>query len=265
MKSPPYLIALSSGGKFSGQRKQDRFSIDSLSTLADVLLIRPGLCWAKTRERSMMSAFVSMHSNAEYPRARRGHVRFCWSIKASIFTTRSFRSRDPGASPISRSLNSRSSHFTVISPLSSKQLYGPHAIFIRVIAVGGSQSQGGIGIPFPPAGIINGLVDSPDLVAPADSQSGRVVLPVARVRQSYLPQNGDEKTSGRSQPVDSEGVVSPVLASPFAVIDQPRRDFVQVEIDNLVRTDDHRVRALVEFRDHLFERVRAGVEIVRIK
>src|SRR6185295_10234875 len=99
-------------------------------------------------------------------------------------------------------------------------------VLVSVVAVGGFQRQGAVGIALPAPAEINRIEDAADVVFPADAQSHEIVLAVTDIRKADLAQDRDVKGAWRAKAVDAKRVVRTILPSPFAMIDQAGRDFL---------------------------------------
>jgi len=66
-----------------------------------------------------------------------------------------------------------------------------------------------------------------DFVVTADAQSYGIILAVTYIRKSYTAQNPGIECARRPETVDTERIVSSVVASPLAMVDKTGGDLFQ--------------------------------------
>ena len=107
--------------------------------------------------------------------------------------------------------------------------------------------------------------NAPDAIVTREDKSQSIVLTIRGVGEAYLPQQRREEGARRTQTVDTQGVVGTVLVCPLCVVYQSRRQGIQFEVTHTIRTDHHRRILLIECLDNLLQRLRRGIEIVRVE
>src|SRR5208283_68796 len=107
---------------------------------------------------------------------------------------------------------------------SSRNLDSSEPVLVQIVSIRNLEGQRAIAIAFPTAAEIDGLVDPGDLEVTADAQRYGVILAIADIRKSNTAQNRGIECTRRAETIDTECIVSSVLAAPLAVIDQTRRN-----------------------------------------
>src|SRR5438309_845814 len=107
---------------------------------------------------------------------------------------------------------------------SGTDLYCSQPVLILIVTVCNVQRQSAVRIAFPPPAKVDRIVNPSDLILPADAERDRVIFTITDIRKSDTPQDRSVKSPGRAQPINTERVISAILACPFAVVDNARRN-----------------------------------------
>ena len=135
------------------------------------------------------------------------------------------------------SVNFLLGHFVLpelVELLSGFDFEGAQVVLVGVVLVDFVLAECCVAVAFPTAAEIYLVVDASDAVAAAYHQAQRIVLAVAGVGNLQLSQDGCEEGSGCSEAVDAQGIVASVHQGPFAVVDEARRQGVQLEVAHTV-------------------------------
>ena len=151
------------------------------------------------------------------------------------------------------------------SSLPCAYLLRPDPILVRVIAIRNFEGKSAVGVAFPSAAEIDGVVYSSNLVVAADAKADRIVLAVTYIGKTDAPQNRSVEGAGRTKSIDAKCVVPAVFARPFTVVDQPRRNFPQRKIHHGVRTNHHRIGSTFQLLDDSPQHGFVVVQIVRVE
>ena len=138
-------------------------------------------------------------------------------------------------------------------------------VFEGVIAVRLLDAKRCVGVARPAPAPIEAFINSPDPVFTADAQGRGVILSVTDVGKPDLPHDVRVECPRGPQSVDAQGVIAAVFFGPFPVIDETRRDFLQIGVHERVGTDDHGETALTEKVHDFLERTMAAVQVVGVK
>ena len=82
-----------------------------------------------------------------------------------------------------------------IQPLACLEFHGAQPILIEIVGIHLLHAQGSIAIAAPTPAEIQLLVDTPDTVLPAESQSQSIVFAIAGIGELYLAHQGSEECS----------------------------------------------------------------------
>ena len=149
--------------------------------------------------------------------------------------------------------------------LTCQQLHGAQAVFIQVVGVDLVYGQRCVAVAAPTAAQIQFGEYSAYLIAPAEGQSGSIVLAVACVREAYLPEQRREERARRSQSVDAQGVVASVVVGPFCMTYKSRRQRVKIEVAHTVAAYNHGGTLLVKLVDNSLQRVFRRIEVIAVE
>src|SRR3712207_8651712 len=69
----------------------------------------------------------------------------------------------------------------------------------------------------------------------------------------------------RAETGDPKSMVVAILVGPFTMIDQPRRNLLELKTHNRVRADHHRIAAPAELANDAREYAWAGIDVVAIE
>ena len=130
--------------------------------------------------------------------------------------------------------------------LAGHQFHGAQTVFVEIVGIHPVDAQGGIRIASPATAEIQLVVDSADAIAARESQSQGVVLAIAGVRELHLSYQWGKEGARCTQTVDTQGVVATVILGPFLMVDESRRQGIQVEIAHAIGTNHHRRLLVVE-------------------
>src|SRR5438552_14773787 len=115
----------------------------------------------------------------------------------------------------------------MLSVCSGTDLYCSQPVLILIVPVGDIERQRAVAVTLPPPAEVNGIVNAPDLILPADSKCDGVVLAIADVRKAETPQDRRVERARRTESIDSQRIVSPILACPLTMVDDARRNLLQ--------------------------------------
>ena len=139
--------------------------------------------------------------------------------------------------------------------LACQDLKRAQLVFIEVVGVDLVDAEGSIAVASPSATQIELCEDTSDAVMAREDQSQRIVLTIRGVGESDLSQQGGEEGTGCPQTIDAQGIVGAVLIGPLCVVDQSRRQGVQIEIAHPVAANHHCRVLLMEGIHHLLQRL----------
>ena len=107
--------------------------------------------------------------------------------------------------------------------------------------------------------------DAPNLVFAREEQSQCVVFAITGIGYLNLSQQGGEKGSGSSKPVDAKSVVRTVLICPFAMTDKARRYCLQIEVAQAVAAYHHGGPLLIEGVYQALQRLGRRIQVVAVQ
>ena len=122
-----------------------------------------------------------------------------------------------------------------------------------------------VGIIFPTTAEINDIVYSANLIMAGECQSECVILAVAGVRNIDLSEQRSIESSGRPQTVDAKSVVASVLGSPFAMVNNARRNCIEVDVGELVGSYNHCRIVVIERLHHFCKSILVGIYIIGVQ
>ena len=149
--------------------------------------------------------------------------------------------------------------------LAGKDFQCAQAILIKIVRINAVDTEGSVAVASPSATEIKFCEDAPDVIVAREDKPQCVVLTIRGVREANLTQQRREEGARRTQTVDTQGVVGTVLVCPLCVIYQSRRQGIQFEVTHTIRADHHRRILLIEGFHNLLQRLRRGIEIVRVE
>ena len=149
--------------------------------------------------------------------------------------------------------------------LAGFQLHGAQAVLVEVVGIDALYAQGGIAVASPPAAQIQFVVYTPYAVTPREGQSEGIVLAVRRVGELYLPYQRRKESARCTQSVDTQCVVAAVVLCPLAVVDDARRQRVQVEVAHAVGAYYHGGFLFMECIHYLLQCLGRRIEVVTVE
>ena len=149
--------------------------------------------------------------------------------------------------------------------LAGADFRGAQLILVEVIAVDGLRGEGRVTVALPASAQVQLVIDTCDAETSAQHQTQGIVLPVARVGNLYLAQQGRVESPGSSQSVDAQCVVAPVGRRPLLVVDEPWGKRLQLEVRHAVAADDHGCLLLVKLIHDALQRGRTAVEVIAVQ
>src|SRR5262249_34357324 len=100
-------------------------------------------------------------------------------------------------------------------------------VLVRVVTIRYFERKSAVAVAFPSSAEINRVVYASNFKIAADAEANRIVLAVAHIGKSDLPENRCVKGTRRSEAIDAKGIVPPVLTRPFAMSNKSRRNLAQ--------------------------------------
>ena len=107
--------------------------------------------------------------------------------------------------------------------------------------------------------------DAPNLVFAREEQSQCVVFAITGIGYLNLSQQGGEKGSGSSKPVDAKSVVRTVLVCPFAMTDKAWWYCLQIEVAQAVAAYHHGGPLLIEGVYQALQRLGRRIQVVTVQ
>ena len=125
--------------------------------------------------------------------------------------------------------------------------------------------QSRIGIAAPTAAQIKHIIYAPYTIAAGYLQAHGIILAIAHIGEAHRTDNRGVKGTGGTQAVYAQGIVTPVLFAPLAVVYHAGRQGIEVEITYPICTHQHSTLLFVEFIHYLLQGGRRAVEVVAVE
>ena len=138
-------------------------------------------------------------------------------------------------------------------------------VLIEIIRINPILTQSRITIAVPTATQIQLIVNTPDTKTPANHQPQSIILPIARIRDLNLPQHPRIESPRRPQPIDAQRIVTPILSRPLPMVNQPRRQRLQIKVTHPVRPDHHRSPLLVKLIHDPLQRILPTIKVITVQ
>ncbi len=164
-----------------------------------------------------------------------------------------------------RALLVRLAVLLAVHALARSYLHGAQPVLVQVVLVHALHAQRSVAVALPPAAQVQLVKDAPYAVAAAEGQPHGVVLAVAGVGQLQLAQQGGEEGARSTQTVDAQRVVRAVLVGPLGVVDQARRQRLELEVAHAVAAHHHGAALLAESIDNALQRLGRRVQVVAVQ
>ena len=137
--------------------------------------------------------------------------------------------------------------------LASLQFHGAQAVLVEIVGIHTVNAQRGITVASPATTEIEFVIDSADAITARESQAEGIVLTIGGVRELDLANQWGKEGARCAQAIDTQGIVAAIIISPFLVVDESRRQGVEVEITHAIRANHHRCLLLVEGIHYLLQ------------
>ena len=104
------------------------------------------------------------------------------------------------------------------------------AVFIEIVLILFLNGKGCVGVAFPTAAQVEHIVDAADAPLARNAQTQGIVLAVTGIGKAQAAEQRGEECPGRAKPVNAQGIVASVVVGPLAVVDNARRQCVELEV-----------------------------------